>query len=62
MNTDKNLDVHTMEGRLGRYVLISDLQRIMLKDSVLMQRDGHEVASKYAETFADNLVKLKSYR
>jgi hypothetical protein len=58
MNSDKVKNIHTMTGRLGEYVLITDLQKMMYKDSVNMQRDGHDVGSQYAENFADNLGKV----
>lgn len=51
--------VRTMMGRYGECILISDLQQILLRDAVRMQRDGQVVAAAYAETMAENLGKLR---
>ena len=55
---DLDWNVRTVDGRHGTFILISDLQKIMLKDSVKMQRAGYTKASEYAETIVDNLTKI----
>lgn len=51
--------VRTMAGRYGEYVLVSDLQKILLRDAVRLLRDGEEVASTYAERLAENLGTMR---
>ena len=47
--------VRTLKGRYGEYILISDLQKIMLKDAVMLLQVGEKSASNYMVKFAERL-------
>jgi hypothetical protein len=53
-------NVRTIMGRYGEYILIEDVQKILLQDSLKLQRDGQNVASIYAESFAKALENMKN--
>jgi len=48
-----------MMGRYGEYVLIQDLQQMLYKDALKLERKGESDVATYVQTLADGLGRMK---